>query len=108
MKQFPVIEETEEVEVAPKEAAKPMGGGIRIPIPSGFKLPQGKREGDEIEAIVKLRNMGDHLMLDQLNGIALSDASEEEAEVAEEEVIPEEDGEEAFANELAGAVRQMS
>lgn len=118
MKPFPVVAEEEtEVEVAPKAAKAPMGGGIRIPIPDGFKMPQGKRDGEVIEAIVKLRPMGDHLMLDELNGIKLSNAAEEEAEYeetadenADEESkeMAEEDGDEQFASELSSAIRQMS
>ncbi len=116
MKQFPVIEETEEVEMAPKK--EPMGGGIRIPIPDGFKIPQGKREGDEIEFLVKGRQMGGHLILDKLNGIKLSNAAEEAEEMETDETadetadkesreMAEEDGDEQFASELSNAVRQM-
>jgi len=117
MKPFPVVAEEEtEVEVAPKAAKAPMAGGIRIPIPDGFKMPQGKRDGEVIEAIVKLRPMGDHLMLDELNGIKLSNAAEEEAEYdetadenadKESKMMAEEDGDEQFASELSNAVRQM-
>ena len=44
---LPAIEEisTEEV-VAPKPK---MGGGINIPMPKGFKIPQGKKDGDTID-----------------------------------------------------------
>lgn len=114
MKPFPVIEETETEVVAPKAA---MGGGIRIPIPEGFEIPQGKKAGDEIEIIAKVTPMGDHLMLRELNGIKVSDAEEEamEKEVdadaeadKEAQTMAEDDGDEQFASELSSAIRQMS
>ena len=75
---LPAIEEisTEEV-VAPKPK---MGGGINIPMPKGFKIPQGKKDGDTIEVIAKVRPMGGKLMVESLDGFELSDAEEEAME----------------------------
>ena len=111
MKNFPVVEETEETVVAPKAAS-----GIMIPIPEGFEIPQGKKDGDEIEILAKVKKMGGKLEVCELNGIKVSDAEEEatEEEVDEDEVadkesamMAEEDGDEQFASELSSAIRQM-
>lgn len=118
MKPFPVVAEEEtEVEVAPKAAKAPMGGGIRIPIPDGFKMPQGKKDGDDIEILAKVKKMGNELEVCELNGIKVSNAKEEvmeeevdadEAADKESAMMAEEDGDEQFASELSNAIRQMS
>lgn len=111
MKNFPVVEEAEETVIAPKAAS-----GIMIPIPEGFEIPQGKKDGDEIEILAKVKKMGGKLEVCELNGIKVSDAEEEamEEEVDEDEVadkesamMAEEDGDEQFASELSSAIRQM-
>jgi hypothetical protein len=113
---LPAIEEisTEEV-VAPKPK---MGGGINIPMPKGFKIPQGKKDGDTIEVIAKVRPMGGKLMVESLDGFELSNAEEEateetesEDEAVDKEAAKElgqaEDEDEQFASELSSAIRQM-
>lgn len=112
MKNFPVVEETEETVLAEKPA---MGGGIRIPIPEGFEIPQGKKDGDDIEIIAKVKKFGNQLEVHELNGIKVSDASEQveeevdadEAADKESAMMAEEDGDEQFASELSSAIRQM-
>jgi len=113
MKNFPVVEETEETVVAEKPA---MGGGIRIPIPEGFEIPQGKKDGDDIEIIAKVKKFGNQLEVHELNCIKVSNAEEEameekidadEAADKESAMMAEEDGDEQFASELSSAIRQM-
>lgn len=112
---LPAIEEVTEEVVVPKPK---MGGGIQIPIPPGFKIPQGKKEGDEIEVIAKVRPMGGKLVVDSLDGFELSNAEEEamEDEETADEAADDEaalqlgqsaDEDEQFASELSSAIRQM-
>lgn len=114
---LPAIEEVETKEVI-EPKAKMGGGGISIPIPAGFKIPQGKKDGDVIEVIAKVRPMGGKLLVDSLDGFELANDAEEEmeeAETADEEAdeeaelqtkqAPDED--EQFASELSSAIRQM-
>ena len=111
MKNFPVVEEAEETVIAPKAAS-----GIMIPIPDGFEIPQGKKDGDEIEILAKVKKMGGKLEVCELNGIKVSNAEEEtmeeevdadEAADKESAMMAEEDGEEQFASELSSAIRQL-
>jgi len=59
--------------------------GIVVPIPSGFKPPQGKGDGEEFEILVKAHAEGPNLVFHSADGFDLNaDEPLEEPEQAEE------------------------
>lgn len=71
---------------------EPLSQGVVIPLPSGFKAPHNKRDGDEFEILVKATKEGDQLRLHSADGFTFSapeEVEEPEMEV-EEEMTPDE------------------
>ena len=64
---LPVIE-IEDATTEEKESPN----GVYIPIPKGFKVPNGKMDGQEFEILVKASKDGDKLCLHSADGYELS------------------------------------
>lgn len=60
-----------EIEDATTEE-KESPNGVYIPIPKGFKVPNGKMDGQEFEILVKASKDGDKLCLHSADGYELS------------------------------------
>ena len=75
----------EAIEVEEETAEAPMSGGVKIPLPEGFKVPGNKKDGEVFEVITKARKMGNHLMVDAIDGFELTPSAEMEEEMAEGE-----------------------
>lgn len=67
-------------EAAPKNAM-----GVAIPLPSGFKAPHNKKDGEEFEILVKAHKMGDELHLHSADGYEFASLPEPEMETEEPE-----------------------
>lgn len=79
-------------------AEEPSEKGVLIPIPTGFKVPENKKDGEEFEILVKVHKVGDQLQLKSADGFEFASEPEPEMETEEpeqaEETVEEESGEE--------------
>jgi len=73
-------------------------GGVLIPVPNGFKVPENKKDGEEFEIMVKAKKVGDQLHLHSADGFEFASEPEPAMETEEPEQAmetEEETGEES-------------
>lgn len=81
--------------------------GYKIKVPEGFQPPEGTEDGQDFEMTVKARMEGDHLCIDQVNGIPTHAGGDEEAQEPAEEQ-EEGDGEEGPDEGQEGPAQEPS